>query len=67
MSLKEFPNDFQFWNGRLLMDDNMRLLRPGDARNKESFLQPHDNLFALGDCAVSANAPCPTLGGVARV
>ena len=49
------------------MDDCMRLVRPGDARNKELFLQPHDNLFALGDCAVSHNHPLPTLGGVARL
>ena len=33
---------------------------------KESFLQPHKDIFALGDCAVTMSLPLPQLGQVAK-
>ena len=48
------------------MDDYLRLLRPGKAPG-ESYLQPHNNIFGIGDCAVSSITPLPTLGYVAKV
>lgn len=63
-TLQDEPENFQFSQGRLLIDEQMRLLKPG--RTSGTF-EPHRNLFALGDCAVSESKPLPTLGGVARL
>jgi NADH:ubiquinone reductase (non-electrogenic) len=64
-SLSEYPQDFSINYGRLLVDEYMRVLRPG--RNpREGFFEPHRDIFAIGDCAVSSTKPLPTLGVVAK-
>lgn len=65
-TLHDQKDQFTNWNGRLLMDDKLRLLRPGKAKG-ESYLQPHSNIFGIGDCAVSSVTPLPTLGYVAKL
>lgn len=65
-SLEDYPKDFSFWNGRLLMDEKMRLLRPGSAKDGQGYFSPHKDIFGLGDCAVSNEIPLPTLGAVAK-
>lgn len=64
-TLHDQKDQFTVWNGRLLMDDRLRLLRPGKAQG-ESYLQPHANIFGIGDCAVCSSTPLPTLGYVAK-
>ncbi len=53
-------NYFIIKNGRLLMDDKLRILKNNDT------LQPHKNIFGIGDCAVTYSEPLPTLGYVAK-
>ena len=41
MKHDENPEDFVFWNGRLVMDDYMRILRPGKERSRDGIMVPH--------------------------
>ena len=65
-SLAAQPNDFVLWNGRLLMDNTMRVLKPGRQQASEAFHEPYKNIFALGDCAACNMAPLPSLGYAAK-
>lgn len=65
-SLQEKKQDFMLWNGRLMMDDKLRIVKPGDMRASESYMAPHKNIFGLGDCVVTHTHPLPTLGYAAK-
>lgn len=63
-SLKQFTADYTFYQNRLVVDSNFRLMRPAasddpNADIKQRILLPHKNVYAIGDCAVNIECPLP--------
>eukprot|EP01040_Poterioochromonas_malhamensis_P003197 gene3197-3408_t len=55
----------KFPNGRLKVDDYLRVLQPSSAPDEPSVPVNQGKVFALGDCAGNAHKPLPPLAQVA--